>query len=117
MSLRTTYTGAFDSKLSEAIAEGRKNIIPDPVGAPTTPAAALSNAMTTAANSGQKTFTYTITAAYQPTDLRDEGPLWEAYRTGIREGLAVQDIMDTEYAIVLDTSDALTLYVNINFSF
>lgn len=110
MSLRTDYTGALDSKLAEARASGRTAIV-------TTNLTAIGTAMTAAANKGQKSFTYNFSVSYQPADLRLLGPLWEAYKTGIIQGMAEEDIMANEITISLNTSDQLNTSVDIKFQF
>ena len=115
MSLRTDYTGALDTKLAEARAAGR-NVVIDSVNDPL-PVTSLTDAMTAAANSGNKEFTYTATVGYQSADIRTGGCLWEAYRTGIIQGLAEQDIMVNESDVVLNLSDQQSTQVDINFKF
>lgn len=115
MSLRTTYTGALDSKLAEARAAGR-NVVIDSGNEPN-PVAALTAALTAAANSGKKSFTYTASVGFQSADIRTGGNLWEAYRTGILQGLAEQDIMVNESDVVLNLTDQQTTQVDINFTF
>jgi hypothetical protein len=115
MSLRTDYTGTLDTKLAEAITEGRKIVI-DENNEPN-PVAALSTALAAAANKGQKEFTYTASVGYQPEDLRQLGPLWMAFKTGVVQGLAEQQILETEFTVELNTSDQLATKVDITFTF
>lgn len=115
MSLRTDYTGALDSKLAEARAAGR-NVVIDSVNDPD-PVAALTTAMTAAADSGKTSFTYTASVGYQSADIRTGGNLWEAYKTGIIQGLAEQDIMVHESAVQLNLTDQQTTQVDISFTF
>ena len=115
MSLRTDYTGTLDTKLAEARAAGRAIVI-DSANEPN-PIAGLTTAITAAANAGQKTFTYTASVGYQTVDLRREDALWDAFRTGIIQGLAEQDIMVNESAVSLNVSDQLSTQVDINFTF
>lgn len=115
MSLRTDYTGALDTKLAEARAAGR-NVVIDSSNEPN-PVSGLTDAITAAANSGKKTFTYTASVGYQSADIRTGGFLWEAYRTGIIQGLAEQDIMLNENDVQLNLSDQQTTQVDINFTF
>lgn len=115
MSLRTDYTGALDSKLAEARAAGR-NVVIDSSNEPN-PLASLTTAMTDAANKGQKSFTYTADVGYQSADIRTGGFLWDAFRTGIIQGLAEQDIMVNEQDVVLNLDDQQVTKVDIKFSF
>lgn len=115
MSLRTDYTGALDSKLAEARAAGR-NVVIDASNEPN-PVAGFSTALVAAANQGKKEFTYTVSVGYQPQDLRLEGPLWFAFRSGVLQGLLEQDIMLNEADVKLNTSDQLSTSIDINFTF
>lgn len=110
MSLRTDYTGAMDTKLAEARAAGRDFVL-------VTNLASITSGMAAAAAKGQRAFTLTYGVTYQPSDLRLEGPLWEAYRSGILEGLASEDIMNNEVGVALNTSDTLSTSVDLNFDF
>jgi hypothetical protein len=110
MSLRTTYTGAHDTKLAEARAAGVTAVS-------VTNLTALTTAITNAANKGQRSFTYNFTVSYQPADLRLLGPLWDSFKTGILQALAAEDIMNGEVAVSLNTSDQLSTSVDIKFSF
>ena len=110
MSLRTTYTGTLDAKLAEAREAGRDWVL-------TTNVAAITSAITSAASSGKKSFTYTASAAFQPTDLRLLGPLWEAHKTGILQALAEEDLMFNEVSVELNTSDQTQTQIDVNFDF
>lgn len=110
MSFRTTYTGALDTKLAEARAAGSTFVV-------TTNAAAITAGLTDAANKGQKKFTLNYGVSYQPSDLRLLGPLWEAFKTGVEQGLASQDIMGNEVTVKLNTSDNLSTSVDLMFQF
>lgn len=110
MSFRTTYTGALDTKLAQARAAGSDFIV-------TTNSAAITTGLTDAANKGQKKFTLNYSVSYQPSDLRLLGPLWEAFKTGILQGLAAQDIMGNEVAVALNTSDNLNTSIDLKFAF
>jgi len=110
MSLRTTYTGALDTKLAEARVAGLTFIA-------TTNLAAITTGLGDAANKGQKKFTLNYSVSYQPADLRLLGPLWEAFKTGVEQGLAAQDIMGNEVTVALNTTDNLNTSVDLKFSF
>ncbi len=110
MSLRTDYTGALDTKLAEARAAGRTWVL-------TTNIAALTTALTSAADSGIKEFTFTEGATFQTADLKLLGCLWEAHKTGIEQGLAEEDIMGNEAAVSLNTNDAAITQIDIKFTF
>ncbi len=110
MSLRTTYTGAYDTKVAQARLAGYDAIL-------TTNLVSLTTAMTNAANQGLSTFAYNYIASYQPTDLRLKGNLWEAYRTGILQALASENIMFNEVAVTLDLSDSVNTTVVLSFIF
>jgi hypothetical protein len=111
MSLRTAYTGSLSSALVAARTAGRLFIV-DP-----TNLTALQNAMVIAANSGKTQFTYNHGVTYQPADLRLLGALWEAYQTGVLQGLAEQDIMFNEVEVNLNTSDQQQTSIDLVFSF
>lgn len=110
MSLRTDYTGAYDTKVAEARAAGRTSILTDNL-------ASITTAMATAATAGQSTFTVTITVGYQPQDIRTAGNLWSAYKSGIEEALASEDVMSNEVEVELNTSDTVTTQIDLNFTF
>ena len=82
-----------------------------------TAVATISSALVIAAGKGQKVFTVNISLSYDPADLRLEGPKWDAYQSGVAQGLAENDIMANEYAIVLNTSDSVSTSMDLNFSF
>jgi hypothetical protein len=110
MSLRTVFSGAFDTKLAEARTAGKTFIV-------TTNLAAINSDMTIAANQGKKVFTLTYTATYQPSDLRLLGSLWKAFQTGVIEGLASEDLMINEVEISLNTADTLSTKIDLKFDF
>lgn len=110
MSLRTTFTGAINTKLAEARDSGNDSILVDNLTAITT-------AMTNAANQGKTKFTVNIAVTYQPADLRLLGALWSAYQTGVLEALASQDIMNNEVIVALNTSDQLSTSLDLKFDF
>jgi hypothetical protein len=110
MSLRTTFTGAYDTKVAQARQAGYDAIL-------TTNLVALTAAMTGAANQGLSAFDYDYTASYQPTDLRLQGNLWEAYKTGTMQALASENIMFNEVTVSLDLSDSINTVVVLSFVF
>jgi hypothetical protein len=110
MSFRTTYTGALDTKLAQARQAGSDFIS-------VTNAAAITTGLTDAANKGQKKFTLNYSVSYQPSDLRLLGPLWEAFKTGVEQALASQDIMGNEVTVALNTTDNLSTTVDLKFTF
>lgn len=73
--------------------------------------------MTNAANQGLSLFSYNYIASYQPTDLRLKGNLWEAYRTGILQALASENIMFNEVAVTIDLSDSIITTIVLSFIF
>jgi len=110
MSLRTDYTGALDVKLAAARTAGYDFIITDNI-------ADISTQIVAQADKGVKTFTLTFATTFQPDDLRLEGCLWDAYRSGVQQGLYEQDIMANEVSVSLNTSDTVSTRVNLNFTF
>jgi hypothetical protein len=110
MSLRTTYTGAYDTKVAQARQAGYDAIL-------VTNLVTLTTAMTNAANKGLSTFTYDYVASYQSTDLRLQGNLWEAYKTGTLQALASENIMFNEVSVSLDLSDSIDTLVVLSFVF
>lgn len=110
MSLRTDFTGAYDTKVAEARAAGRTSIVTDNM-------AFITSEMATAAAAGNSTFTVTITVGYQPSDIRTAGNLWSAYKSGIEEALSSEDVMSNEVTVALNTTDAITTQVDLNFTF
>lgn len=110
MSLRTSYTGSLNTKLAEARTQGLTFIS-------TTNLAQITSDMATQASHGNKKFTLNYGVSYQATDLRLLGPLWEAFKTGIEQGLAAEDIMGNEVTVVLNTSDQLNTSIDLRFQF
>jgi len=110
MSLRTDYTGSMDAKLAQARQAGYDWVT-------VTNLANITTGMATAAGQGKKAFTLTYAATFQPSDLRLEGPLWQAYKSGVSEGLTSEDIMQNEVTIKLNTSDTLSTSVDLDFDF
>lgn len=110
MSLRTNYTGVLDSKLSEARAAGNTFIV-------TTNLASITSDMAIEAGKGKKSFTLSYSVSYQTDDLRLKGPLWEAFKSGISQGLSSEDIMGNETVIALDDSDTSITRIKLTFSF
>lgn len=110
MSLRTDYTGALDTKLNEARAAGNTFIV-------TTNLAAITTDMATEAGKGNKSFTLSYTVTYQTEDLRLLGPLWEAFKSGVLQGLSSEDIMGNEVTVTLDSSDNSITRIKLGFVF
>ena len=110
MSLRTDFTGAFDTKLAQARQAGYDFIT-------VTNLANITTGMATAAGQGKRKFTLNYTVTYQPQDLRLLGPLWNAFKSGIIQGLAEEDIMVNEASVALNTSDSLTTSIDLLFDF
>lgn len=110
MSLRTTFTGALDTKLAEARDAGSDSVL-------ITNLTAITTTITAAANSGKKKFTVNIPVVFQPADLRALGLLWFAYQTGVIQALASEDIMVNEAQVALNSSDQLATSVDLKFSF
>ena len=110
MSLRTDYTGAFDTGLAEARAAGSDFVL-------VTNLASITSDMALAADQGKREFTLNYTVTYQPSDLRLLGPLWRAFQTGVTEGLASEDLMLNEVTVSLNTSDSLSTSVDLIFDF
>jgi hypothetical protein len=110
MSLRTDFTGSTDAKLAQARQAGHDWVTIDNL-------AQIQTDMAIAAGQGKRVFTLNYTATFQPSDLRLEGPLWDAYQSGISEGLTSEDIMQNEVTIKLNTSDTLGTSVDLDFDF
>jgi hypothetical protein len=100
----------MDTKLAQARQAGYDFIKVDNL-------ASITTGLSTAAGQGKKKFTLTYAVTFQPQDLRLEGPLWEAYKTGILEGLSSEDIMGNEVAVKLNTADTLSTSVDLDFDF
>ena len=110
MSLRTGYTGSMDAKLAQARQAGHDFIA-------VTNLAQITVDMAASAAQGKRTFTLNYSASFQPDDLRLEGPLWEAYQSGVSEGLTAEDIMQNEVSVVLNTSDTVSTSIDLVFNF
>lgn len=110
MSLRTTFTGALDAKLASARDAGSDSVL-------VTNLAAISAAITAAANAGKKKFIVNIPVTFQPADIRALGLLWFAYQTGVIQALASEDIMVNEAQVVLNVADQLATSIDLKFQF
>jgi hypothetical protein len=110
MSFRLTYTGTLDVKLAQARQAGSDFIT-------VTNVSAITAGLTAAASSGKKSFTLTFSVSYQPADLRLQGALWDAFKTGCEQGLAAQDIMGNEVTVALNTTDLSNTSVDLKFAF
>jgi len=110
MSLRTDFSGTRDTKIAEARVAGRTWVLTDHL-------VDLQTGMSAAANQGLKDFKLEYAVSYQTQDLRLGGSLWGAFKTGVIEGLAVEDIMVDESAVTLNTSDNVNTFVAIDFTF
>ena len=83
----------------------------------TTNYSVLSSALQTNASQGNTVFTVNIATTYNPTALRLEGLLLEAYIAGLVQGLAAQNIYSFECTPILNTSDTSITSIDFNFSF
>ncbi len=109
MTLKSTFAGGLSSALSTAHAAGLAWVVSN--------TAAISALMVTASASGKKTFTVTLPTSFQPADLRLLGPLWFAYQTGVQQGLAVEEIYNSEVTVNLNTADQVTTSIDLVFTF
>jgi hypothetical protein len=110
MTLRTDYLGTLDTKVVEAQTQGASVI--------STNLAAITSEMQTNANGGYKTFTVKVAIGYQPEDLRKEGNLWSAFRSGAESYIiGTENISGNEFTLTLDKLDDTVLYLDINFTF
>ena len=110
MSLRTDFSGTRDIKIAEARVAGRTWVVTDNI-------TSLQTEMAAAANQGSKSFKIELPVNYQTQDLRVLGPLWGAFKTGVVEGFADQDIMMDESEISLNTDDNVNTFITIDFNF
>lgn len=81
------------------------------------PNTTIQTELTNAANQGKKSFTINVAISYLPTSIQLNGPLWNAFRTGMKEALALEEIMDNEYTITLNTSITNQPSADIAFTF
>ena len=109
MSLRTTYTGALDTAINAAIAAGS--------AWGTTNNAAINTALTTASGLGQSTVTYSANATHNPAGMILQGTIWNAFKSGLYQYLASEDIMTSELSFSIAAVDATTNAVTITFTF
>ena len=110
MTLREDYSGALDTALEAARLAGYTQVTSGS-------AATISAALIVAAGKGQKTFTVTVVLSYDPADLRLEGPKWDAFKSGVSQGLGAGDIMVNEYTIKLNTDDSVSTSMDLDFTF
>lgn len=141
--LRTSYSGAINTKLAQARQAGNDLIA-------VTNLADLIAKMGVAASHGQRNFTVNYPVTFQPADLRGNtacntaalpantagyysgsnlssrcsctgsvnknGPLWPAFQSGMYAALYSQDIMENEVVVSLNTSDQLATSVDLVFT-
>lgn len=110
MALRDTYRTALDAKLIEARDAGITWVS-------VTNLAAITAAMSAAAAQGKVNFTITLPVSYQPSDLRLNGKLLDAFKTGIYSALSDQNIMKNEVVANLNLGDQLTTQMDLVFTF
>ncbi len=110
MSLRTDFTGATDTALALARASGVTFVA-------TTNLAAITTEMASNAAQGKRTFTLNYDVSFQPDDLRLLGPLWKAFQTGVIQALAVEDIMNNEVTVSLNTASTSSTSIDLTFDF
>lgn len=109
MTLRSDYGGALDTALLTARDAGTALIV--------TSNASISTQMQAAAAQGKKEFTITLSVSFQPEDLRLEGSLWEAFKTGVEFQLAQEELYSNEVSVELNTSDTMNLQLDLSFNF
>lgn len=110
MSLRSDFTGSFNSKIAEATQSGYTLIKVDLISS-------IQTEMSSAASQGKRQFTLNYGVSYQPQDLRLDGPLWSAYKTGILQAFASEDISISEVSVSLNTLDTVSTSIDLTFSF
>lgn len=112
MSFRQDYydnaTG-LNAQLIDAFTNGQTLV--------TTNATTISSALQTAASQGKTTFTVNLVTIFKPTALRLQGLLLEAYLAGVSQQLGTNNIFNFECIPSLNTSDSVTLSVDLNFTF
>jgi hypothetical protein len=109
MALRDTYRTALDAKLIEARDAGATWVT-------VTNLTVITTAMTNAAAQGKVSFTVTLPVTYQASDLRLNGKLLDAFKTGIYAALSAQNIMRNEVVANLNLGDQLTTQMDLVFS-
>ena len=109
MSLRTDFTGGLDTAINAAIAAG--------IAFGTTNQASISTALTNAAALGQTTVTFSANEAHNAAGMALEGNIWNAYKSGLINYFADQDIMYSEVAFTIATVDGSTNQVTVTFTF
>ena len=112
MSLKTDYlNGAtgFYEQMDDVFDQGENWVV--------TNNGAISSALIANAAKGLRTFTVNLPVAFEPSNLRLLGFHWKSFQAGIVSGLAAQQIYDYECYIKLNTDDALTTSIDLNFTF
>ena len=110
MTLKTDYTGALNTALTDAFTNGTALV--------TANLTTLSSGLTAAAANGQSVFTVFVTTAYLPEALKLNGTLLKAYLAGVYAGLTAQGIYHTyEVTLSLDTSTVGTNKIKFSFTF
>lgn len=112
MTLRQDYysgSSGIEQAISAAFTAGSTFV--------TTNLSLLSTALQTAASQGKTSFVVTLATSYQPTVLRLEGLILEAYMAGIQQALTGQSIYDFECDLSLNTSDLNTTSIDFEFHF
>ena len=117
MTLRTDYISALDSKLAEARASGLAQVVNYAADIVPGQKDVIETGFSVAASKGLKSFVIKINVTFQPAEIREKGPLWDAYKTGVIQGLASEDLMEGDVVVSLDLSDQSDTYVALTFSF
>lgn len=112
MSLKTDYLNGpngFYEQMDDVFAQGGTWV--------TSNLAAISSALQSNAAQGKKSFTVTLAVAFEPSNLRLKGYHWKSFQAGIVSALAAEGVYSYEVAVELNTSDALSTSIDLNFTF
>jgi hypothetical protein len=112
MSLKTDYLNGpngYYEQMQDVFTQGENWV--------TSNNGAISAALVANAAKGLRTFTVNLPVAFEPTNLRLLGNHWLSFQAGVVSGLAAQDIYSYECNVELNTDDALTTSIDLNFTF
>lgn len=82
--------------------------------------ASISQALKDAAAAGKTKFTVSLPLTYQPAFMvgnKGDNLLVKAHFAGMIDGLAENDVYSYEVSVALNTSDTMTVKVDLNFNF
>jgi hypothetical protein len=109
MSLRTAYTGGFDTLISTAVAAGEAFF--------TANKTAIQTALTTAAGLGKTVISYSAAVTYNPAGMILAGTVYNAFTDGVERSFIAEQIMSSQVQYSIAATDAITNTLTITITF